>query len=90
MTGATMSDAMCEEAVSLLLGEPVRLRIERDPSQPIGLPCPECGHRPAMRGSNPARNLTPGDDPFAAWFCGDCGREFTLTDVLRYLWNRKS
>lgn len=64
------------------LGQPVRL--ERDPSQPIGLPCPRCGERPAYRSTVAGK-----------WHCPDCDgseamNDFTLADVLRYLWNRKS
>lgn len=57
------------------------LRLERDPSQPIGIPCPDCGLRPAMRFGSYAE---------PRWECSKCKTDFTLADVLRYLWNRKS
>lgn len=69
MTRTTMS----EPALPYGLG--------RDPSQPVGLPCPECGHRPALRFGSYS-------DP--RWACGDCRAEFTMRDVLRYLWNRNT
>lgn len=49
------------------------------PLEPIGLPCPECGHRPALRREG-------------YWICGSqfCDGCFTLKDVLRYLWKPKS
>lgn len=52
-------------------------RLERDPSQPIGLLCPKCNHRPAWRDEG-------------GWLCPDCQARFTLSDVLRYLWKPSS
>lgn len=53
------------------------------PGEPVGLPCPECGERPLVRQEN------------GKWAClGMAGKkvqgEFTLADVLRYLWKPKS
>ena len=68
-----ISDRMYREMLGLPLTKP-------HPDEDVGLPCPFCRVRPAIRHEYDAE----------AWRCRSCGGTFTLAEVLRYLWNRKS